>query len=154
MFRPLIVALAILANVMTAHAQGSAGGNVGKSDQSISGGPLPGKTPLLEKAPKGLNTNPPSLNLKGHWQWKAVCNGQTHVGVFEISEASGTRFSGAFHSDIPGRLFDGQVQGDRVFFKREGVPLQVQTWAGNLTLGSMRGNVSSPFGTCTFGATR
>ena len=129
---------------MTAFAQGSTGGNLGKSDQSISGG----------SAGKGTSSSPPSSNLKGQWQWTALCNGQTYGGVFEINDVSGTRFSGAFHSDIPGRLFDGHVQGDRVYFKRDGVPFQIQTWSASLTRGSMKGNISSAFGTCTFGATR
>ena len=65
MFRPLIVALAILANVVTAHTQGSTGGNVGKSDQPISGGPPPGTSPLLEKAPI-----PRELVEAGEHRWR------------------------------------------------------------------------------------
>jgi hypothetical protein len=84
-------------------AQGSTGGSVGKSDQSISGGPPPQKVPRLEKAPaRESKPAAPSAtackNIVGSW---AFTNG-VDVVIRQDGTASATNGANGRWSCVAG----------------------------------------------------
>ena len=108
------------------------------------------------RAPGSSNTG-----LGGRWRWSANCgNNGNWGGAFQIQQAGGSNFSGAFAQTQfgdEGVISDGTVQGDRISFNRRAYdPLgRVQRWSGRLVGGArMSGSITDPLGSCTFSATK
>jgi hypothetical protein len=132
-------------------AQGSTGGTLGKQDQSLSGGQQ-AKEPQRRR-----ENNRPSFSLTGSWEFLQDCQIGTYRGTFKLSQTGATSFSGSFVQEAPkmsGRVFDGEIDGNRVSFKA--TFSAVETWQGSLAgPGRMQGTVrGSSAGGCTFTARR
>jgi hypothetical protein len=132
-------------------AQGSAGGTLGKTDRSLSGGQQgPERRPQSERGQR-------SSSISGSWAFTQDCQFGTFRGTFRLSQTDGSSFQGSFSQEAPkiaGTVFDGKIQGRRVSFKA--TFSAVETWEGTLSSpGRMEGKVTgSNAGGCTWSARR
>jgi hypothetical protein len=139
-------ALADVAVYGKALAQGgSAGGSVGKTSKSVSGG-----EPQARPAPTRA-----VFSLAGTWQWRADCSNGTH---WEATFAATPNDSGSYALNFDGAGGGtglGTVSGTHVTLLRN-FSIFHQTWTATLAGGNlMKGSVkSSEGGFCTFEASR
>jgi hypothetical protein len=144
-------ATVLMAAISTAKAQGSAGGTLGKKDQSLSGG-QPSKEP-----PAKSERTQPSFSLSGRWQYTQDCQVGTYRGTFQISQTGTNSFGGTAHQESPKistPIVNGTISGNRVSFS--GTFSSLENWNGALSgSGRMQGTVTtSAVGNCTWHASR
>lgn len=135
-FQPIIIAQA-----------GSTGGTIGKENRSMSG------------SEERRELHRPDAALAGRWRWRSVCGTLKWSGEFEISQSSAHSFSGAFLSDGPGTISNGNISGKQVSFTRR-TSMVTQQWNGSLDSSGkslrLHGSHTEPIlgGHCQFVATK
>jgi hypothetical protein len=100
---------------------GSTGGNVGKTDKSISGGEN-AQAPRARQTVKPDHASSNQLAyaaISGRWHWEAKCGLGNFQGEFEIGPVTTRQFTGRFLSDLPGPIADGHIAGEQVSFSRQ-----------------------------------
>jgi hypothetical protein len=150
----------------TAFAQaGSVGGDIGKTDKSISGGNDAAPRRRAPPAPnhRSVGVTPPqpgitAQNLAGKWRWTAHCSvGVAYAGDLEIDASSANRFSGTLLDPLGGKIYDGSLDGTNIAFSREYL-LGIQHWTGTLSRSTgafqIRGALTDGAALCPFEATK
>jgi hypothetical protein len=137
---------------------GSIGGTIGKTDKSISGDAGSGQVSPSDKINRrAVEPGFAAESLIGRWKWTAHCSA-LWSGDLEISNASGSQFSGQFLSTGTGKLYAGQIRGTQVSFLRD-YALGTQHWSGTLSrfggATQIRGSLTqSDSASCGFEATK
>jgi hypothetical protein len=130
---------------------GSAGGTLGKKDQSLSGGQQ-SKEPPAQRERKQ-----PSYSLSGTWDYTQDCQVGTYRGSFQISQTGASSFRGTANQVSPKistSLVNGVINGNRISFNA--TFSSFESWSGTLSgSGRMQGTVTtSSVGNCTWRASR
>jgi hypothetical protein len=144
-----------------AFAQGSTGGTLGKTDQSLSGGKkeaLPERTQDAKKAPSGVG--PTDASIFGRWRYRAQCSvSGVLTGTLNLN-GTPERLHGSIQQDAPAANFsinDGRVSGGRATFA---VPVGalLSTWniavSGTGKSARIAGTASHQLESCTVNANR
>ena len=99
---------------------GSIGGNVGKTDKSVSGS---GNTSEQQARPASRQPPTPraTASLSGRWEWDAGCPDKHYFGDFQLTEHPGGQLTGEFIRDsgaVQGGEINGSVNGREISFVR------------------------------------
>ena len=153
--------LIVSAGAAPAFAQGSTGGTLGKTDQSLSGGQKEGspeRQPSAKKATAGSGATEPSIF--GRWQYRAQCSASgVLTGTLNLGGTS-ERLHGSIRQDAPAANFSitgGRVSAGRATFAVPVGPLLV-TWniavSGAGKSAQIVGIASHQLESCTVNANR
>jgi hypothetical protein len=151
----VVAMLAPSAGGGSAFAQaGSAGGTVGKTDKSISGGneqEQPHAPPLQHAAP--------TAPAAGRWSWQADCMNGHYVGAFQLSQSTDGQITGEFLNDsgpVKTGHVTGSITGEKISLNRQRGDALPQQWNATLSApGKMQGTIASlGIQGCTFSASK
>jgi hypothetical protein len=143
-------------------AQGSTGGTLGKTDQSLSGG-QPKETPPEKapgpKRPKQGAAQAAGMSVSGQWSAAGVCGAISWQDSFVLQPSSATNFTGRFVGPNTGggTIVNGSINANQLSFDRVGLPLGMdQRWTARVEWSSgkgvqMQGSITG-LATCTFTA--
>ena len=142
-------AILAAACVAPAFAQGSTGGTLGKTDQSLSGGTPQQKAPNVDKVPSA------AVSIAGLWHWSANCSAIGNQQASFVLRQAGTKITGQFTgSGTWGSLENGKIVGNQLSFNRIGGPMGVsEHWTARVDGAQMQGSSTGAV-SCTFSARR
>jgi hypothetical protein len=136
----------MLASAGAAIAQGSTGGTLGKTDQSLS--ETTTKTPPSDSS--GTKQVSRGSGIAGRWSWKVVCPVGNWAGDFVVRPRSAHAFSGEFLTGQADQMLNGRFEGGQISFTRQfNNGGHVQSWKGTVNGARMVGSYTS---TCSWGA--
>jgi hypothetical protein len=148
-----LAALALLLGASSATAQqmaqGSTGGTLGKTDQSLSGGTQQQKAPSIDRAPSA------AVSISGLWHWSANCSAIGNQQASFVLRQTGTKITGQFTgSGTWGSVENGKIVGNQLSFNRIGGPMGVsEHWTARVDGAQMQGSSTGAV-SCTFSARR
>jgi hypothetical protein len=151
----VLVAFAVTATSSASLAQaGSTGGNVGKTDKSVSGS---SDTNEQQARPASRQPTPrATASLSGRWEWDAGCPDKHYFGAFQLTEHPGGQLTGEFIRDsgaVQGGQINGSVNGREISFVRNNGSTTISYRAVVMSQSKMEGSLSRIL-TCTFTASK